>query len=124
MNDEGLPVVLVDKCTACGDCVEICPLNLFTLEPVSHRVIVQCTTPLVGELARSLCLVACDACGRCAQDAPAGVIEMRDGLPRLLEPAQAGEPCTWRCPTGAIRWVEGNQFERSPLKVFQGEARV
>lgn len=124
MNDDGLPVVLVDKCTACGDCVEICPLNLFTLEPVSHRVIVQCSTPLAGELARSLCLVACDACGRCAQDAPAAVIEMRDGLPRLLVPAAAPESCTWRCPTGAIRWVEGNQFRGAPVAAPRGEARV
>jgi RnfABCDGE-type electron transport complex B subunit len=110
MNGEGLPVVDVAKCTACGDCVDICPLKLFTLEPLAQRVIVQCSTPLAGELARSLCLVACDACGRCALDAPAGVIEMQGGLPRLLVPSAAPEACTWRCPTGAIRWVEGEQF--------------
>lgn len=124
MDDEALPVVDVAKCTACGDCVEVCPLNLFTLEPVSHRVIVQCSTPLAGELARSLCLVACDACGRCALDSPPGVIEMRDGLPRLLEPARAPESCTWRCPTGAIVFVEGNQFEPARTAAPLGVARV
>jgi len=112
MNDEGLPVVDPERCTACGDCVEICPLNLFTLEFVSHRVIVQCSSPLTGEEAHAACRVACDACGRCALDAPAGVIEMAGGLPRLREPARAPEACTYRCPTGAIRWVEGGQFER------------
>ena len=89
MNGEDLPVVDVALCTACGDCVEVCPLNLFTLEPVSNRVVVQCSTPVTGELARSLCRVACDACGRCALDAPEGVIEMSGGLPRLIEPGQA-----------------------------------
>jgi electron transport complex protein RnfB len=110
MNEEELPVVSVDRCTACGDCVEVCPLDLFTLEPVSTRVIVQCSSPLAGELARSICRVACDACGRCAADAGPEVIRMEDGLPVVHEPRQADESCTFRCPTGAIRWVEGDQF--------------
>ena len=110
MNDERLPVVDVERCTACGDCVDACPLRLFTLEPLAQRVLVQCSAPVTGELARSLCKVACDACGRCALDAPAGAIEMSGGLPRLIEPARAEPACTWRCPTGAIQWVEGRQF--------------
>jgi len=111
MNEEELPVVDIELCTACGDCVEVCPLDLFTLEPVSNRVIVQCSTPVTGELARSLCRVACDACGRCALDAPDGVIEMSGGLPKLIEPGKADEACTYRCPTGAIQWVEDDQFK-------------
>ncbi len=126
MNSEELPVVDVVKCTACGDCVEVCPLNLFTLEPLSNRVIVQCSTPVTGELARSLCRVACDACGRCALDAPEGVIEMAHGLPHLKEPARADEACTFRCPTGAIRYVEGDQFQaratRRASEVADGRA--
>jgi len=117
MNREELPVVDVERCTACGDCVDICPLNLFTLEGVSHRVIVQCSSPMTGDLARSICKVACDACGRCALDAPQGVIEMSNGLPVLKVPSRAPEDCTYRCPTGAIQWVEGNQFERRLLEI-------
>ena len=111
MNEEDLPVVDVELCTACGDCVDVCPLNLFVLEPVSNKVIVQCSTPVTGELARSLCRVACDACGRCALDAPEGVIEMSGGLPKLIVPDKADEGCTFRCPTGAIQWVEDDQFK-------------
>ena len=110
MNDEALPVVAVDPCTACGDCVEACPLDLFTIEPVSNRVIVQCSSPQTGEAARSDCAVACDACGRCAMDAPEGVIRMSGGLPILVEPGNAPASCTFRCPTGAIRYVEKEQF--------------
>jgi len=115
MNDEDLPVVDVDLCTACGDCVDVCPLDLFVLEPVSSKVIVQCSAPLTGDLARSICRVACDACGRCALDAAPGVIEMSEGLPVINEPSQANEDCTFRCPTGAIQWVENNQFEPRPV---------
>jgi len=117
MNREDLPVVDVERCTACGDCVDVCPLNLFTLEGISHRVIVQCSSPMTGDLARSICKVACDACGRCALDAPGGVIEMAGGLPVLKVPSRAPEDCTYRCPTGAIQWVEGNQFEHRLLEI-------
>lgn len=110
MSDDALPVVDVDRCTACNDCVEICPLDLFTLEPLSIRAIVQCASPLAGDAAKALCRVACDACGRCAADAPAGAIEMEGGLPVIREPARLDPSCTYRCPTGAIQWVEGGQF--------------
>jgi Na+-translocating ferredoxin:NAD+ oxidoreductase RNF subunit RnfB len=111
MSDEALPVVDVEGCTACGDCVEVCPLNLFTLEPLSAKTVVQCSCPLTGETATQICRVACDACGRCAQDAAEGAIVMCDGLPVVREPDRTTADCTFRCPTGAIRWVEGNQFE-------------
>ncbi len=37
MNQYGLPVVDADKCTACGDCVEVCPKDLFELHRGSHK---------------------------------------------------------------------------------------
>jgi RnfABCDGE-type electron transport complex B subunit len=111
MNEEELPVVDVELCTACGDCVEVCPLDLFTLEPVSAKLIVQCSAPLTGELARRICRVACDACGRCAADAEQGVVEMSGGLPVIQEPSRTQETSTFRCPTGAIQWVEQRQFQ-------------
>ncbi len=111
MNDDALPVVDPELCSACNDCVEVCPLDLFTLEPISSDIIVQCNTPLAGDTARDACTVACDACGRCALDAPEGVIEMSGGLPRIVIPSKATENCTFRCPTGAITLVEGTQFD-------------
>lgn len=112
MNAHRLPVVDPSKCTACGDCVEACPRDLIDLMPVSHHLVVQCKAPLAAEAARRLCRVACDACGRCAADAAPGLITMIGNLP-VVDYAGGGpaEPkATWRCPTGAIRWVEGEQF--------------
>lgn len=113
MNANGLPVVDVDKCTACNDCVIACPKDLFELLPMNQPVLVQCVIPLAGERATALCRVACDACGRCAQDAPESAITMVNGLPVVdyTYPETIQPAVTFRCPTRAIQWVPGNQFD-------------
>ncbi|MEA3291060.1 MAG: (Fe-S)-binding protein [Pseudomonadota bacterium] len=112
MNRNGLPVVDIDKCTACGDCVDACPRLLFELVPVKHKLFVQCNTPLSGDAAMALCAAACDACGRCATDAAPGLVRMENNLP--IVDYSAGGPAlpeaTHRCPTGAIQWLESGQF--------------
>ncbi|MFW5950917.1 MAG: (Fe-S)-binding protein, partial [Gemmatimonadota bacterium] len=112
MNEYGLPVVIPEACTACGDCVEACPLGLFELLPMSDHLIVQCKSLLEGDAATEVCAVACNACGRCAVDAPDDLIEMKDGL-AVIDRSKSeleNKDAIARCPTGAIVWVEGAQF--------------
>lgn len=112
MNADGLPVVTPDLCSACEDCVDVCPLDLFVLVPESHRLFVQCSSPLSGEDAVARCSVACDGCGRCALDSPGNSVEMESELPvvRYDGETQPSRKAIWRCPTGAIVWLEGEQF--------------
>ena len=112
MNADDLPVVIPALCTACGDCVDVCPKDLFTLMPAEHKLIVQCRSLLEGAAADALCSAACNACGRCVVDAAPGLIHMVNGLAvvdygknELAQPS-----ATARCPTHAIVWVEGTQF--------------
>lgn len=115
MNDVGLPVVILEKCTACGDCVKACPKDLFVVMPVAFKLLVQCKSLLEGEAAERLCRVACNGCGKCAVDAAPGVIEIKNGL-AVVDYAKnelAGPEATRRCPTGAIVWIEGAQFAKS-----------
>ncbi|HEX5138323.1 MAG TPA: (Fe-S)-binding protein [Planctomycetota bacterium] len=117
MNRYGLPVVEPEKCTACNDCVEACPQDLFTLMPVDWKLIVQCKSALEGDPAEALCKFACTACGKCALDAAPGVITIRGGLAVVdySRNERAGPEATSRCPTGAIAWVEGRQvLDRAP----------
>jgi Na+-translocating ferredoxin:NAD+ oxidoreductase RNF subunit RnfB len=113
MSEMDLPVVDIDRCTACNDCVVACPLGLFTIMPLDHHLIVQCRSLLSGDAATGVCAVACNACGRCVQDAAPGLIRMHAGLAVIdyerieLEDTRA----VARCPTGAIAWVDGAQFE-------------
>ena len=117
MNGEALPVVDTELCTACNDCVEVCPVDLFTLEPLAHQIVVQCKSPLAGDEAVTACAVACDACGRCALDAPGEAIVMSRGLPVIERPQECDVNCTLRCPTGAIKQVVGDQFQPKRLPV-------
>ncbi len=106
MNAQDLPVVDEDRCTACGDCVEACPKDLFSIHPVSHRLWVACRSLEAGDELLEDCRVACTACGRCAMDA-GPMISMRDNLPVVDydRGEQTREP-TLRCPTGAIVWID------------------
>ncbi len=111
MSDNGLPVVVPELCTACGDCVEACPKDLFVLMPEEQKLLVQCRNQLEGEAATDLCQVACNACKRCEADAP-GLITIRNGLAVIdYERYDLASPgATARCPTDCLVWVEGQQF--------------
>ena len=110
MDRHLLPVVDADKCTACGDCVDICPRDLFSLHPVSHRLWVACNNPESGAAAEADCIVLCTGCGRCAADAPEGLISMQQNLAVIdySRNALASPLAVERCPTGAIVWLEGS----------------
>lgn len=110
LDRHGLPVVTEDKCTACGDCVTVCPKDLFSLHPVSHRLWVACKNQEFGDEAEHQCQVVCTACGRCAQDSPEGLIEIRNNLAMIDygKNALASKVAIERCPTGAIVWLDAD----------------
>ncbi len=107
MDAFSIPIVNVDKCTACGDCVEVCPKDLFSIQPISNRLWVACKNLESGEAVLEDCEVGCTACGKCAKDAPDNLITMQFNLPvinynqnhNFQNPIQ-------RCPTGAIVWLD------------------
>jgi len=108
MDSHGLPVVIDERCTACGDCVEVCPKHLFSIHPVSHRLWVACANQDATDAARAVCEVVCDGCGRCALDAAPGLIEIRNNL-AVVDYANnrlAAQVAIERCPTGAIVWLD------------------
>lgn len=117
MGPTGLPVVDVDKCTSCGDCVTICPKSLFVIVPLEQHLVVQCKSELEGDGILETCKVACTACGKCVADAPQGLLKMKNNLPVLNgELLHLQSPnATLRCPTGAIVWLEGQQFRDAML---------
>ncbi|MBK5936937.1 MAG: RnfABCDGE type electron transport complex subunit B [Halorhodospira halophila] len=114
LNRYGLPIVDAEKCTGCGDCVEICPKDLFSLQPESHRLWINCRNQDPQDEAESHCEVVCTACGRCAADAPEGLIRMENNL-AVIDYSKndlASPVAIERCPTGAIVWLEDGEPRR------------
>ena len=55
MNEHNLPVVDEARCTACNDCVEVCPKDLFSIHPTSHHLWVACKSLDEGDAALAEC---------------------------------------------------------------------
>lgn len=126
MDRHGLPVVNEELCTACNDCVEVCPKDLFSLHPVSHQLFVACRNLEKGEQAEAECEVICTACERCAVDSPEGLVEIRNNLAVIdySKNALASRVAIERCPTGAIVWFDrrgGYQVGRDAKKIIRKE---
>jgi Na+-translocating ferredoxin:NAD+ oxidoreductase RNF subunit RnfB len=114
MNQYGLPVVDSAKCTACGDCVEMCPKALFSLEPITRKLWVACKNRADGDTAEMQCEVACTACGKCVADSAPGLMSLVGELAVIdyKKNALASRKSIERCPTGAIIWLENGQASR------------
>lgn len=108
LDKHGLPIVATDKCTACNDCVEVCPKGLFSIEPLSHKLWVACRSRADGDAAEAACEVACTACGKCVADAPPGLMKLNNNLVEIDYDwnAQADRRMIDRCATGAIVWFD------------------
>lgn len=128
MDAFGLPQVNTDKCTACGDCVEICPKDLFSIQPIEHRLWVNCKNLEAGDEVLEDCQVGCTACGKCAHDATDGLISMINNIP-VIDYKNAHQTMTpiQRCPTGAIIWWDDDgaiQKGKESKKVIRRGHRI
>jgi len=127
MTQLGLPVVNEDLCTACGDCVDVCPKDLFELHPVSHQLFVACKNLEKGDQPEAECEVVCTACERCAVDSPEGLITIQNNLAVIdySKNSLASKVAIQRCPTGAIVWFDnkgGYQVGRDAKKIIRKTA--
>jgi Na+-translocating ferredoxin:NAD+ oxidoreductase subunit B len=87
MSDNGLPVVIEDKCTACGICVSTCPRGIMELIPRSQKVFLACVSQDKAKAVKSVCKVGCFACKICTTPkvTPEGAIQMEGNLPEIKD---------------------------------------
>ncbi|MGE0089262.1 MAG: Fe-S cluster domain-containing protein [Bacteroidales bacterium] len=107
MDEEtGLPVVLDDKCTACGACVKACPNKIIELRKKSakdRKIFVSCVNKDKGGIAKKSCEVACIGCGKCVKVCPHDAITLENYL-AYIDPNKCKlcRKCVEVCPTNAI----------------------
>jgi Na+-translocating ferredoxin:NAD+ oxidoreductase RNF subunit RnfB len=108
MDENGLPVVIEENCTACGKCVDACPRDIIVLVDEEQGVHIRCRSLLTGRFVRQVCSVGCIACQRCVKVCPTGAIYMEDNLARIdYDKCINCRECVAVCPMNTIDWQEG-----------------
>ncbi len=103
-GEEGVREVVIDRCTGCGICEEVCPRGLIEMVPAARRVLVRCNSRYTGKKAVSLCKVACTGCRRCEKVCPRDAIRVRDGVAYIdFERCDDCGECAAVCPTDSIQ---------------------
>jgi len=113
MSEDGLALVDVKKCRACGKCVEACPKKLFSLAPVKSRVHVLCSSHDTGRDTRRVCPVGCIACGKCQKACPVDAIHVVDNLAIIdYDKCTSCGACVQACPMKCIIMSEDEPEEK------------
>ena len=104
INENGLPVVDEEKCTACGICVTACPRGIMALAPLTQEVYLGCVSKEKGSTVKKVCQVGCIACRLCVKKNPEGEngIAMGGNLPvidfdNLASWPEANDVCPQDC---------------------------
>jgi len=101
-----LPVVVDDKCTACGACVDACPRDIIELRKKNkkdRKIFVSCINEEKGGVAKKNCSVACIGCSKCFKVCPFEAITMENNKAFIdSDKCKLCRKCVPECPTDAI----------------------
>ena len=112
MNEDNIPVIDDEKCTACGKCVAACPKNIILLTGISRKNHIRCSAHLNGKQVRKVCEVGCIGCGICAKKCPVDAINMEDNLAVMdYEKCINCGICAEACPMDTIDFY-GDKIEK------------
>ena len=105
----GLPVIIEDKCVACGACVKACPKSIIELRntgPKGRRIFVSCVNKDKGALAKKACEVACIGCGKCEKVCEFDAITIANNLAYIdYNKCKLCRKCVSVCPTNSIHEI-------------------
>lgn len=100
---DGVAVIDSEKCTACGQCANICPKHLIDIVPDKNEYWVLCHNNDKGAMVNKYCKVGCIGCKICEKNCPTGAITVEDNLARIdYEKCVNCGVCAEKCPKKVI----------------------
>lgn len=101
---DGIAKVDVEKCTACGCCVAICPKQLIQLEPINADFLVRCNSHDKGKEVKDKCGAGCIGCSMCVRVCEYDAVHVENNLAYIDQSkcVKCGK-CAEKCPTNVIR---------------------
>jgi Na+-translocating ferredoxin:NAD+ oxidoreductase RNF subunit RnfB len=125
-KDTGLPIVIEEKCVACGACVKACPRKIIEMRkkgPKNKRIFVGCVNTEKGAVSRKNCEVSCIGCGKCGKVCKFEAITMENNLAYIdFSRCTLCRKCVEECPTHAI--YEVNFAPRKPKQEAEKKEEV
>jgi Na+-translocating ferredoxin:NAD+ oxidoreductase subunit B len=119
-----LPVIIEEKCVACGACVKACPRNIIELRKKARKdrkIFVACVNCDKGGPARRACKVACISCSKCYNVCAFEAITIENNLAYIdATKCTFCRKCPEVCPTNSI--IELNFPPRKPKAELSEEA--
>ncbi len=107
MSEEGLPIILKDKCTACGKCIDICPRNIISLVPDNAQVFINCISTDKGGNVRKVCSAGCIGCRKCEKACNYDAIKVKSFLASIdQDKCTSCRACIKECPVNCISLEE------------------
>jgi Na+-translocating ferredoxin:NAD+ oxidoreductase RNF subunit RnfB len=105
IDSNGMRLIDLEKCTACGACVKACPRNLIDLVPINRNVYIKCSSQDKGGEAKQICgsTHPCIGCGICMRKCPVQAITITNNLAQIdYDKCINCGLCATVCPTKSI----------------------
>jgi len=104
MDDNGLPAIDKNLCTACKKCIKICPKKILVLRPAKSHIWVACNSTDKGAVVMKVCGHGCIGCAKCVTACKFDAIKVTDNLAKIdYAKCTNCRMCVEVCPTKVIK---------------------